>query len=634
MKKSFITLTLLLFTLFASAQVQKGTVRLQNSGKKPISGVQILFTGAKASESDASGAFRLVFAGKKPGDLIFMEKIHKQGFELVNFKELEVNKLGNQDMLGVDIILTPTGTLEAARREYYRISNNAMMAGLDREKANLKAELEKAKITQQQYLQKYEQLKNQYEEQLKNLDVLAEKFARTNFDDVGAVQREALELFKAGKIDEALKKLQSADLIGQAKKVIEEEKRLNILQQDINEQKARAQKQKIETIGAIYLEADIYLLRYETAKAEKLYDQLLILDSTNLEVLQKVADFYRANGRYVKALRLYSQIVAHPQINDLQKADNHVNMGEIYYTITNYSQAKESYSQSYTLYKKMLEEEKEDISYQLYLKLFSTGSKLSLLYGILGEGMKSEDIFDENENWISKLKEVKPDIDKDIAFKKFRARESAEGGKHNTKIGALGMALSSLQYNNQVAKEIFQAEPNSIEAKHNLAISCALLVENFLENAVKQFYLPIDVPLSLDSALFYSKEYNRLEKEIFTANSNSLQFKNNLAVSYSSLGDTYFTRNELTQALTSYQECNRLAKELVTADANDTEFKKNLANSYQKLGYFFEYQQDKAKAKSNYQEAQKIYQFLIQIFPDSQAYKDELAYVEEKLKDL
>ncbi len=58
----------------------------------------------------------LLLQNKKPGDLIFMERIYKRGFELVNEKDFEITKISNTDRLGVDVILAPLGTVEAAKK--------------------------------------------------------------------------------------------------------------------------------------------------------------------------------------------------------------------------------------------------------------------------------------------------------------------------------------------------------------------------------------------------------------------------------------------------------------------------------------------------------------------------------------
>lgn len=61
-----------------SAQViQIGMVREQNSGGKPIAGVQVNFQDAVPTNSDDGGWFRLAFRGKKAGDVIFFSGSQK-----------------------------------------------------------------------------------------------------------------------------------------------------------------------------------------------------------------------------------------------------------------------------------------------------------------------------------------------------------------------------------------------------------------------------------------------------------------------------------------------------------------------------------------------------------------------------
>ena len=75
----------------------------------------------------------------------------------------------------------------------------------------------------------------------------------------------------------------------------------------------------------------------DIAKAEIQYDQLLLLDSTNLDILRGCADFYRENHRYEKALRLYPKIISHPQAEELQKAKAYGDSGDM---LTNIGQLK------------------------------------------------------------------------------------------------------------------------------------------------------------------------------------------------------------------------------------------------------------------------------------------------------
>lgn len=322
MKNPLLTLALTLFTATLSAQalVQNGLVREQNSGKKPLADVQIIFSDAVPATSDQSGKFRLVFSGKKPGDLIFLSEIAKKGYELVNEKELQVLKIGNTDRLDVDIILAKAGSVNAAKKEYYAVSDKALLAGFNRKKQALQQQIQNAAITQQEYIDRFEELQDQYEHQKKSLDALAEKFAKVNFDDVSAVYKEALELFKAGKIDEAIKKLEDADFLTRSDGHIQERIRIDTATALIANQKAENDKGIQEDIQAMLRQAQLYVLKGQDSDAEPFYDQLLLIDPGNLRILQECADFYKKNKIFNKALPLYPLIIAHPEVEEGQKA--------------------------------------------------------------------------------------------------------------------------------------------------------------------------------------------------------------------------------------------------------------------------------------------------------------------------
>lgn len=213
MKTLLLILTLLLgLVLQTHAQVtQDGQVRELNSGKKAIPGAQIIFSDASSEVPDAAGNFRLRFQNKKPGDLIFKERIHKAGYELVNEKDFEIVKISNTDKLGVDVTLAIAGTVDAAKKIYYDVSDKALFAGFEREKKVLRGRLQQAKMTQQKYLDKLTTLQKAYDQQQQNLDALAEKFARVNFDDVEPFYEQALQLFKEGQNDEAIEVLENAN---------------------------------------------------------------------------------------------------------------------------------------------------------------------------------------------------------------------------------------------------------------------------------------------------------------------------------------------------------------------------------------------------------------------------------------
>jgi tetratricopeptide (TPR) repeat protein len=645
MKKILLIFPLLIIALSSLAQVQKGTVRLQSSGKKAVSGVQILYSDAKASESDAGGVFRLAFAGKKPGDLIFLERIHKSGYEVVNTKELEISKISSGDYLQKDIVLAIAGTLEAAKREYYQISDKALTASFEREKQTLKAQLQQVKLNQQEYLRKYDELQKQFDQQKKNLDALAEKFARTNFDDVSQFYKEALVLFKAGKVEDAIKKLEGANLMSEADKVIKEEKRLAVLQQELNEQKEKTQTQKKQTIQALELNADIYVLRYETAKAEAIYEALLRLDSTNLEIIQKVAEFYKTNHRYEKALQFYNKMIAFPNLEAYQLADAYLAIGQLYINLGKLKpEASEAIKKSFEFYEKMVAEN-ENRHFQ---------HRLALVHEAFGE-LRGE-VLSLRLNNYKKMNQILKKLylvdSTDITLKKDLARSYQKIGDNSMPRGyksAFDIELAEVANTNQVdstdaadviasmvageiykgAKqnfemmqkllgELFKAFPNNPEYKYNLALAYEKLGDFYINSR------------EWNEAQVNYQKLHQMQKELYEAYPLKAEFKNAFAISYSKLASAYVGLNNLDQALSLHQQRNNLAKELSEAIPENVNFKYFYAISYLNLGYFYS-DKDKYKAISNYQKGENLLKELIRDAPQYSTFQTTMRSLQEQI---
>ncbi|MFZ4402181.1 MAG: hypothetical protein ACOYO1_19275, partial [Bacteroidales bacterium] len=83
--KTIIIFILLFLSVIVNAQITvKGIVTEQNSGNKPISGVQIKVLGTTPELTDNAGLFQIHFSTKKPGDKIVVSEIAKKGYEIVN----------------------------------------------------------------------------------------------------------------------------------------------------------------------------------------------------------------------------------------------------------------------------------------------------------------------------------------------------------------------------------------------------------------------------------------------------------------------------------------------------------------------------------------------------------------------
>ena len=122
----FIFLCILPMCLSLRAQIkQAGQVTLQNSGRQPLSGVQVRAMGAVPASSDGQGKFNLHFNKARPGQMLFLDEVYKEGYELVNEQTLKQWIISTSRNL--PIVMCPKGTLAAAQEKYYEIGKQHNM---------------------------------------------------------------------------------------------------------------------------------------------------------------------------------------------------------------------------------------------------------------------------------------------------------------------------------------------------------------------------------------------------------------------------------------------------------------------------------------------------------------------------
>jgi tetratricopeptide (TPR) repeat protein len=585
------------------AQVQKGTVRLQNSGKKPVSGVQILYNGAKATESDAVGSFRLVFAGKKPGDVIFMEKIHKQGYEVVNIKELEVNKISNNDNLSTDIILAVAGTLDKAKKEYYKISDQALLASFEKEKKALLGELKKAKLNQEAFSKQYGALQKNYEAQKNTLDTWSSEFARVNLDDAPQTLREAIELFKKGKINEAIARMEKTNILDQVKR----QKNLK----DSLELKIQ------EGLQAIQFQAKLYVLQGNRAKAETLFDEMLQIDSSNLEILNEAAEFYHENRIFNKALLIYPKIIDHPQTSDWEAVDIYGYLGDIYFIFGKFDKVLENYQIYSQKYNEFVQDEPQNAYY--LDKLADSYAKIGTTYQAQGDFNQALENMEKCYELTQTLYDLEPE-DVDVTERLIDSFRGL-GDVYQAK-GDLNQALEYFQKYNEISKERYDLEPNDMDFTKDLGVSYSRIGDVYqAKDDQKQ-------------ALEYYVKYFEISKKLYDLEPNNIYFIREMSVSYFKLGEIYKTQGDLKRALEYFQKDYKLNKKLYDLEPNNVDFALGLAISYFNFGDIYEEMGDKKSAIKYYQEYEKLCENAITQNPDNQEFVDRLAWVQNRLKEM
>jgi tetratricopeptide (TPR) repeat protein len=648
----------------ALAQIQKGNVRLINSGKKPVNGVYISFSDAKAAESDVNGIFRLVFSGKKAGDLIFKEKIAKQGYELVNAKDLEVSKLSNSEQFNEDIILAVAGTLDAARKEYYNISDQALLASFEKQKKALRDELQKAKLNQEEFAKKFKELQDNYELQRKNLDDLAEKFAKINFDDAEPIYTEAFNLYKEGKIEDAIKKLERLDLIKRTEKRLDERERIRRADSILQAQKEANEEGLKKDIQALELQADMYNIQNNVTKAKAIYEQLYKLDSTNFEILNKAAFFYYKNRFYQLAIQLYTRLNSHSEAKEWQIANVYDVLGELYALEGNLSKSLEAYLKYNELYLK-LNEFADNTFYKLNLAF--SYRKLAYTYYLMGNGTQVISLYEKAQAIFRELNKKEPQIvelrlyladsynylgdfyfekgnlaqalslfedaykinqqlyveyPKIFGFRRGFALSNLKLGNVQLAMGKVDSALAYYQKNYQLFNELYQEVPKIIDYKDYFAIANAKMGDIYQRKE------------DFKNALSYYQTYNQLEKELAEAYPGNVNFKQTLAISYQYLSLVHRKLGNKDKLLGIAEKMNTLFQELVATSPQNVYFKNGLIASYQEIGDAYLENKEYTKAVPAYEKFQNLLTELATANPQNLAFKNGVAVAFGKLGEV
>lgn len=165
--------------------VLNGEVLVLNSGKKPLSGVEIRIKGDDRFEyTDSDGKFKIVLSNKSKGDYISIEA-NLGGYVVVN--EHDLTEFGVNPEKKVIIEMCDPNVLRKRRDEFYSVNLQGLLASYQKE------------IKEQK--EQKETLRARLDNALRELDSLSEWYATHNIDFAGEYEKEYILLLQEGKID-------------------------------------------------------------------------------------------------------------------------------------------------------------------------------------------------------------------------------------------------------------------------------------------------------------------------------------------------------------------------------------------------------------------------------------------------
>ena len=195
------------FILFAaSAQIQKGFVktigRPGNPGV-PLEYVTIQMVGmVNATTSTKTGEFHLSAYNKKDGDAIKLLRVQKNGFELRD-KDIIGRSLVFSSQVPIYITMVDTRQLEADKK---RIEDNARQVAeknYQKKRKEIEKENKKHKLSAEKYRQELDDLQEKYDKYLSLIGDMADRYARTDYDQLDSIDVEINICIENGELEKA-----------------------------------------------------------------------------------------------------------------------------------------------------------------------------------------------------------------------------------------------------------------------------------------------------------------------------------------------------------------------------------------------------------------------------------------------
>jgi len=206
MKRLFLLSILFFMLLTMLAQTQQGIVKTIGRPNKPgvpLANVTIRMRGMfNAVVSSQDGTFSLLMTGKKDGDAIILQSVQKSGYELKD-RELTVRPLVFSSRVPIEILMVDQRQLAADKQ---RIEENAYRVAERNYQKKLKVLDDQRKnneMTAEAYRQELQQLQEKYEKYLSLIGDMADRYARTDYDQLDSIDREINICIENGELDKA-----------------------------------------------------------------------------------------------------------------------------------------------------------------------------------------------------------------------------------------------------------------------------------------------------------------------------------------------------------------------------------------------------------------------------------------------
>ena len=206
MKKHLLFLIMLGLAIGSWGQTQQGFVKtIGRPGKSgvPLENVTIQMMGmVNAVKSSAAGEFHLSAYNKKDGDAIKLLRVQKNGYELKD-KDLIGRSLVFSSQVPIYITMVDTRQLEADKKRIEANARRVAEENYQKKLAVIEKQNKEHQLTAEKYRQALEELEEKYEMYLSLVGDMADRYARTDYDQLDSIDAEINICIENGDLEKA-----------------------------------------------------------------------------------------------------------------------------------------------------------------------------------------------------------------------------------------------------------------------------------------------------------------------------------------------------------------------------------------------------------------------------------------------
>ena len=289
MKRCLVASLLSMLFIWAFAQVQVGyvkTIGRPNKPGRPLAGVTLRFRGVvNAVTSAKDGTFSVLLVDKKDGDACHLMSVVKRGYELAVRGCLSRGYVVSSSV-PIQIVLVSTIELEKERQRIERNAYRVAEKNYNKKKTDVEKQLADMEITKEASILRLEQLEKSYQNYMSLVSDMADRYARTDYDQLDSIDVEINKCIEEGELEKADSLIHT---VFDPETVLERNRQAK---REINERKALA----LQALKRLLEEKEA--IRKDAEYAEKIVNASILL-----------ARAYVANGEKDKARELFQKAV-------------------------------------------------------------------------------------------------------------------------------------------------------------------------------------------------------------------------------------------------------------------------------------------------------------------------------------